>query len=259
MFQHYRAMIPMNPGEPGDTAVYFSGKYDEVVGIMSNGIVLESHKPSWSYDSCNGHSDTKHMYHYHIPPRCFLEAMGVAYPEDTFWWQDGAAVRTYADMGAQWPASGPPSPVIGFALDGFPIFGPYDDAGKVQHGMDYDGSDLDECNGKKDSQGNYGYYLTVDPPFTPKCLKGSTKGYFSYATSDKACPRDGIETSVMSVMSGGACESVDFAGIMSCAEENPKAASETTSGSNCLAVGSTTAAAAMAAGVAAAGAAAALL
>jgi YHYH protein len=265
MYQHYRAMIPMSPGEPGDVEVPFSGKDgDEVVGILSNGIVLESHKQTWSYDSCNGHSDTKHMYHYHIPPRCFLKAMGVAYPEETFWWKNGNDVRAYDDMAAQWPATGPPSPVIGFALDGYPIFGPYDDAGTVQRGMEYEGSELDACNGKKDSNGNYGYYLTVDPPFAPTCLKGTKKGFFSYTATDKACPRVGIETTVMAVASDGACDSVDFSGIMACAEENPDAVStpmapaaaeeeETdaaSSGSSNSLVG--TATAAMAAGIAAA-------
>jgi hypothetical protein len=48
MFQHYRAMIPMaNPGEPGDVEVPFFDD-DDVVGILSNGVLLQSHKPTWS-------------------------------------------------------------------------------------------------------------------------------------------------------------------------------------------------------------------
>jgi hypothetical protein len=75
----------------------------------------------------------------------------------------------------------------------------------LQRGKVYDaGIELDGCNGKKDHQGRYGYYLTVDPPFAPTCLKGTHRGTFSYYTTDKACPRAGIENMVMVVKRGGA-------------------------------------------------------
>lgn len=209
-------MIPKPTGEPGEPK-HFT-KDDEVVGILVNGILLDNHKPTWSYDSCNGHSDTKHMYHYHIPPQCLLEGMGVGYPEDTFWWKNGDMVREYADMAAQWPANSEPSPVLGHALDGYPIFGPYDDTRKLQHGKDF-GGDLDECNGKKDAQGNYGYYLTVDPPFAPPCLRGD-KGTFSYHTTNLSCPKNGIKTTVFDT-TGGDYASEKFSEVTSGMEEEP--------------------------------------
>jgi len=111
----------------------------------------------------------------------------------TFDNDDGTTqVRMYSDMPSQFPAAtanGAGSPVIGFARDGFPIFGPYN-----EHGALVTASALDECNGMLDSQGNYGYYLTPDPPFAPRCLRGETVGVFSYHTTDQACPADGVAT-----------------------------------------------------------------
>ena len=207
--------IPVNPGDPGE-ANYFGG--DEVVGIMVNGVVLDSHKATWSYDNCNGHSDTKHQYHYHIPPICFLESMGIPTPDSASWWisDTGDSVRPYEDMAAQFlstAASG--SPVIGFARDGYPIFGPYDENGQLQRGAEY-GGDLDECNGKVDSNGNYGYYLTVDPPFAPPCLRGK-KGLFTYYTTAKACPGSGIKTTIVEPSSVATlCETISFSEVGNC-------------------------------------------
>ena len=96
-----------------------------------------------------------------------------------------------------------PSPVIGYAADGFPIYGPYfDDAGTVraavsgytlrsgarpsgtgESGGEYDGTyvddyeftgagDLDECNGMTVG-GQYGYYVTASYPWVIGCLRGT--------------------------------------------------------------------------------------
>jgi len=179
-------MIPQDPGSPGEATPIT----DDVIGIMSNGVLLDNHDETWSYDSCNGHSDQKDQYHYHIPPICFLKSMGVAVPNSSKWWIDdnGDEVRSYDTMAAQFPESGS-SPVVGFARDGFPIYAIYDADKQVQR------SDLDECNGKEESNGSYGYYITADPPFVPKCLRGNI-GSFSSAPTGKACPKSGI-TSVL--------------------------------------------------------------
>jgi len=179
------------------------------VGILTNGVLLDSHEPTWSYDSCNGHSDKKHMYHYHIPPQCFLKALGVPVPETAVWWMDNFATESrssgsikqvldFAEMSAQWPDKiiGFTEPVVvGFARDGYPIFAPYDEQGNVQRGLEY-GGDLDECNGKTNSKGQYGYYLTVDPPFAPPCFRGE-KGIFTSLATDKVCPSDGISNTII--------------------------------------------------------------
>jgi len=98
------------------------------------------------------------------------------------------------------------SPVIGFAADGFPIYGSYfldSDTGSVRKalsghtvkvgsrstrsdtnpGGDYtgryvddweftDAGDLDECNGMN-VNGQYGYYVTDSYPWVLKCLSGT--------------------------------------------------------------------------------------
>lgn len=187
-------MIPSDPGTPGAVgeATYLD---DDVVGIMVNGVLLDAHKQTWSYDICNGHSDRKHQYHYHIPPICFLESMGVAFADGHTWWIDNKEVRAFEKMKDLFPVQASPSPVIGYARDGFPIYGPYDNTGNRMSSALY-GGNLDECNGKLDANGNYGYFLTVDPPFAPPCLRGNV-GSFTYATSDKACPREGIVNTVV--------------------------------------------------------------
>ena len=52
--------------------------------------------------------------------------------------------------------------VVGFALDGFPIYSPYDADGDFHTG-------LDTCNGKVDGSGNYGYYTTPNFPYVLGC------------------------------------------------------------------------------------------
>lgn len=106
------------------------------------------------------------------------------------------------------------SPVIGFAADGFPIFGSYfmDDAGQLRRarsgytlragkrptssgnpGGVYDGmyvddyeftnaGDLDECNGMT-VNGQYGYYVTDSYPWVLKCLSGRPDPSFDKGTA----------------------------------------------------------------------------
>jgi hypothetical protein len=232
-FQHYVMELPANPGEPS-TPVYFTDDND-VVGILANGVVLDSHKATWSYDSCVGHSDGRHQYHYHIPPFCFLTSMGLPTPDSPDWWINdaGTEVRSYSDMAAQFPTKSiinplRYSPVIGFARDGFPIFGPYDDQGKLM--LAATDVDLDECNGKLDSKGNYGYYLTVDPPFSPPCLRGKM-GTFSYRTTDILCPSEGVTNLFIEQKDILAnCETVQFGAAPDCA--TTEAASSATAMAN---------------------------
>lgn len=188
-------MIPQEPSLGDATKIT-----DDVVGIMTNGVLLDSHEQTWSYDMCNGHSDTKHQYHYHIPPICYLESMGVSVPESASWWinDEGTAVRPYEDMSAQFPPTGS-SPVVGFARDGHPIKALYDSSGALQRSAPFDG-DLDECNGKEDGDG-YAYYITAEPPFVPTCLRGNV-GSFTSVPTDKVCPKDGIKNTIEGLAEG---------------------------------------------------------
>ena len=104
------------------------------------------------------------------------------------------------------------SGVIGFAADGFPIYGPFiDENGSIRRvtssyvlksgarqnqsgegafpGGTYDGTytddyeyqagigDLDECNGMM-INGRYGYFVTSTYPWIMKCFKGSPESSF---------------------------------------------------------------------------------
>jgi len=186
--------------------------------------------------------------------------MGVSTPESVQWWIDsdetttatarsghggvhGPTVRAYDDMAAQWPSSGTPSPVIGFARDGYPIFGPYDESGALVSSMEY-GGDLDECNGKMDESGNYGYYVTPNPPFSPPCLRGEV-GAFSYAGTALTCPAEGVMNMVIGqseIEESGCDQSIGFSDIRSCIEDPSSV--ETAGGSTVNSFGTATAAAA---------------
>lgn len=136
----------------------------------------------FNVDTHNAHSQSDGTYHYHGTPNAF-------YHEHN---------------------NGSPSPVIGFAADGFPIFGPYfDDNGTVRKALSsftlrsgqrpsgdgepggiYDGAfrddyeyvsgsgDLDECNGMT-VDGVYGYYITDNFPYILSCFKGVTDPSFN--------------------------------------------------------------------------------
>jgi len=127
----------------------------------------------FNVDSHNAHAQPTGAYHYHGNPNAMFDN---------------------SDSGAV-------SPVIGFAADGFPIYGPfYDDNGTVKRaapsykikdgtrpsgpGGAYDGSfrddyeyvsglgTLDECNGMT-LNGSYGYYVTDGYPYVLGCYKGT--------------------------------------------------------------------------------------
>ena len=57
--------------------------------------------------------------------------------------------------------------IWGVAIDGIPIYGPFDEDGRQ-----LTKEDLDECGGKVDSTGRYKYHMTVDPPYSLGCLRG---------------------------------------------------------------------------------------
>ena len=109
-----------------------------------------------------------------------------------------------------------PSPVIGFAADGFPIYGPYfDDAGTVRRAVSgyrlkagtraggpggaYDGTfvddyewadgvgDLDRCNGMAVG-GQYGYYVTDAYPYVLGCFAGTPDDSFRKGGFPGAAP-----------------------------------------------------------------------
>ena len=133
-------------------------------------------------DSHNGHTQPGGLYHYHGNPNALFD------PEET-------------NQG---------SPVIGFAADGFPIYGPHyldPGTGEMRHavsgytlkagtrpsgkgspGGSYDGTyiqdyeytqagTLDACNGMT-VNGQYGYYVTDSYPYVMGCFTGTPDSSF---------------------------------------------------------------------------------
>lgn len=154
---------------------------EEKIGCMQEGTPwrYDPMHPGNSFgtDGHNAHTQPDGAYHYHGDPLAMYDDSGEA-----------------------------ESGLIGFAADGFPIYGPYiDDNGTIREvvsgytlkagaresqpdeaafpGGDYDGTfiddyeftgagDLDECNGMM-RDGSYGYYVTRSYPWVIGCFSGT--------------------------------------------------------------------------------------
>lgn len=161
-------------------------------GISNGKIGCNDINQPWRYDpmhAANGFEVDSHNAH--------------AQPDGTYHYH-GSPLALFDDSNHQG------SPVIGFAADGFPIFGSYfDDQGSVRKatssyrlklgsrpdgvgepGGSYDGAfrddyeyiegqgDLDECNGMT-KDGVYGYYITTNYPYVLACFTGTPDNSFS--------------------------------------------------------------------------------
>jgi len=115
-------------------------------------------------DLCNGAPYAK-MYAYKGNPICLYEQPAqISSPQletgknNLFGFQENSVVN---------PSPGQRSPKIGYALDGFAIYGPFDESGALP-------SDLDACNGRFDTiLGEYVYHVTpYRPPYIIGCFRG---------------------------------------------------------------------------------------
>lgn len=164
----------------------------DIFGVAINGVPFETHDLTWAFDNCLGHSGKDHQYHYHLAPICLLETLGAGsgLPVNAAtYWQNSCDSED-----CEFPETVDfPSPIIGYALDGHPIFAFYDVNGDKMVPFGEEGATLDECNGKTDADGNYGYYLT---PFTaPTCFMG-TPGTYTVEQTDKKCMKPSDSPSV---------------------------------------------------------------
>ena len=83
-------------------------------------------------DQCFGRSDELGRYHYHQLPLCLLELLGGTMPLRSEWSKlRGTNNATLSSWIAAWPVHGTPSPLLGWGLDGVPIYGPYDETGTL--------------------------------------------------------------------------------------------------------------------------------
>ena len=90
-------------------------------------------------DVCGGHAGRGDDYHYHAKPTCMIERM----------------------------ANADANPIIGWAFDGFPIYGDTNPDGSVIA----DGA-LDLCNGQPDDTFGYRYHSSTEAPYIVQCLMG---------------------------------------------------------------------------------------
>ncbi len=119
--------LPMGPIGTALNGVVFFNPF-EMEGMNA----VEGYSEVW-LDSCCGHPQQTGVYHYHKYPTC---------------------VRSpFKDDSKQH------SPIIGFAFDGFPIYGPYESDGVMA--MKSEGEQaLDACNGHTDEKRGYHYHVT---------------------------------------------------------------------------------------------------
>ena len=90
-------------------------------------------------DVCGGHAGRGDDYHYHVKPTCMIDQMANA--------GDDA--------------------IIGWAFDGFPIYGDNNPDGSV-----IAAGELDVCNGQTDDTFGYRYHTSPDAPYIVQCLMG---------------------------------------------------------------------------------------
>ena len=134
--QNYTFHIPLKPTFSMHVTQLPMGP----IGVAINGVPFynpfnRQGKDATKYeilDDCCGHPDQLGRYHYHIYPKCIH--------------------TSFVDP------KGEHSPLIGYAFDGFAIYGPNSDGGKSP-------TDLDECNGHSDPVRGYHYHVTKTFPY----------------------------------------------------------------------------------------------
>ena len=138
--QNFHFKLPLAP-RPSD--VITTVPMGEI-GVAINGVVffnpfemggmnaIAGYSEVW-FDSCCGHPQQSGVYHYHKYPTC----VKTPFPDD------GKAH----------------SPIIAFAWDGYPVYGPYVAAGMMAKDLTGDNA-LDVCNGRFDPDRGYHYHVT---------------------------------------------------------------------------------------------------
>ncbi len=120
---------------------------------------LDSYDPKFDtkltgeLDQCNGHSGRGDDYHYHAAPTCMIEAM--------------------KNKG--------PKAILGWAFDGYPIYG-----NQNPDGTAIAGGALDVCNGQKDETFGLRYHTSDTHPYILQCLSGE----FDLAKAPRVPPMD---------------------------------------------------------------------
>ncbi|MBG7605052.1 MAG: YHYH protein [Actinobacteria bacterium] len=207
--------IPANPGAADQTTSLSQRSYN---AVMLNGVVLDLLSAGcYDPDSPNADADGNTAIGCNEDNPWLLDPLGTDHKfgadEHNAHTQPDGRYHYHASPNALYedtPTEGG-SPVIGFAADGFPVYGPYfvdTGTGEVREAIsgytlkqgerpsgdgepggtytgiynnDYEFSgtgDLDECNGMT-IDGNYGYYVTNAYPWVMKCFTGTPDPSFA--------------------------------------------------------------------------------
>lgn len=147
----HESPIPLAP-TPGTTMFTTDG----ALGVAVNGVPIYDYtsagmndvtkydpaadtKKQGQLDKCNGHAGRGDDYHYHAAPTCMIAAM--------------------KNKG--------PAAILGWALDGYPIYGDENpDGSAIAKG------ELDACNSREDSTFGRRYHTSEAPPYIVQCLVG---------------------------------------------------------------------------------------
>ncbi|MCZ4259140.1 YHYH protein [Sulfitobacter sp. G21635-S1] len=135
-------------------------------------------------DVCGGHAGRGNDYHYHVKPVCMIEQMKNA----------GDAA------------------IIGWAYDGFPIYGDNNPDG-THIALDV----LDVCNGQPDATFGYRYHTSTEAPYIIQCLMGevpdmrdlprvapmTSTGFWGGGQESGAPPRGGVQNLVFTQEADG--------------------------------------------------------
>lgn len=134
-------------------------------------------------DGCMGHTSPQEYHNHALATKCLT----------------AAALAVAAPWSLPEPAKTLPSPLIGWALDGFPVYGPMGcldkeckqveefKSGYVKTGdpktyawkaytytaVPNDPTVLDVCNGRTEADGSYAYHATSDFPYILGCFRGT--------------------------------------------------------------------------------------
>jgi hypothetical protein len=162
----HESPIPLAPAEGSGTPVVNDG----ALGVAVNGVPIydytsagmndpAAYDPKFDttttgqLDHCNGHSGRGDDYHYHAAPNCMIDAM--------------------KNKG--------PAAIIGWAFDGYPIYGDTNpDGSAIAAGA------LDDCNSQKDADFGHRYHTSALHPYILQCLVGQADP----ATFPRVAPLD---------------------------------------------------------------------
>ncbi len=143
--------LPRHPKRAASPSCLSEG----AIGIARNGVAIFDGLDALQrdavahevQDACGGHPQQQGVYHYHSIPACLLA---------------GESTKR-------------PSGLVGFALDGFPIYGPRGAGGRL-----LTNADLDACHGRVGRvrldgrvQRIYHYHATLEYPYTLGCFRGA--------------------------------------------------------------------------------------